>query len=194
MTSTPSLRYLLFVAAWLTVGGGATSAEPIKVATLQRLLQEAPSHELHFTETRESPWLKAPVLSSGTMKATDTALEKRVEEPRREIWRLLADRAQQVDPDTGATKEISFRNAPAAAALANALRDVMAGDLAALDKDFELVTSGDERAWTVQLTPRAADVSRTLERLELQGSQGRLQLLVVLESQGGRTTTRLNHD
>ena len=58
---------LYLVAAWLTVSGGATSAEPIKVATLQRLLQEAPSHELHFTETRESPWLKAPVLSSGTM-------------------------------------------------------------------------------------------------------------------------------
>jgi hypothetical protein len=176
------------------MSGGAASAEPIKVATLQRLLQDAPRHEVHFTETRESPWLKAPVLSSGTMKATDTALEKRVEEPHREIWRLLADRAQQVDPDTGATKEVSFRNVPAAAALANALRDVMTGDLAALEKDFELVTAGDDRAWTMQLTPRAADVARTLERLEVQGSEGRLQLFVVVESQGGRTTTRLVHD
>jgi hypothetical protein len=97
----------------------------------------------------------------------------------------------QWESDAGATKEILFADTPAVAALANALRHVMAGDLAALDKDFQLVTDGTQRLWTVRLTPRNTGISRTLRQLDLQGSNGQLLVLIVLESRGERTTTRL---
>ena len=41
---------------------------------------------------------------------------------------------------------------------------------------------------------RRPEVSRTLERLDLQGSHGQLLVLVILETQGDRTTTRIVHD
>jgi hypothetical protein len=173
---------------------GVASAAPMTAATLQRLLQEAPRRDVRFTETRESQWLAAPVQSSGVMKASATVLEKRVEQPRRETWRILHDRMQLVSADSAAPREFVFKDVPALAALAGALRKAMAGDLVSLDKDFELTVAGDERLWTVQLKPRHDDVGRYLKELELQGTQSRLQVLVVLESQGDRTTTHLLHD
>lgn len=182
------------VLAALLACNAATGAQPITAAALQRLLQATPPHEVRFTESRESPWLAAPMQSSGTLKATATMLEKRVERPRHETWRILPDRMQLLAPDSSLTKELLFRDAPAMAALASALLDVMAGNLSALEQDFRLAVAGDESLWTVQLTPRRPDVARTLKQLELQGSHGRLLVFVVLESQGERTTTQLVHD
>lgn len=178
---------LALVLGW----AGLAGAQPITVAGLQRLLQDAPKRELRFHETRESPWLSAAVESSGSLKSSATMLEKRVEQPRRETWRILDDRMQLTVPGSTDVKQFLFSQAPAVAALANALRQVMAGDLQALEKDFALAPGGDERLWTLQLTPRRADIARFLKQLELQGTGVHLQVIVILESQGDRTTTRL---
>jgi hypothetical protein len=192
-----SRRLISIRLAWLALLlplAGAASAQKIDAATLQRLLQATPRHDVRFTESRESPWLAAPVQSSGTLSADPAVLEKRVDKPRRETWRILKDRMQWNSPESGATKDILFDQVPAAAALANAMRNAMAGDLAALDKDFRLAFDGDAGLWAVQLTPRRPDVSRSLKQLELQGTRGRLQAIVVLEPRGDRTITRLLYD
>ena len=172
---------------------GIASAQAITATALQHLLQDAPQRDARFTETRESPWLQAPVEASGTMTSTAAALEKRVEHPRRETWRIMPDRMELVAAD-GARKEFRFDQVPAIAALANATRHVMAGDLQALQKDFRVTLNGDEREWTVQLKPRDPEVTRYLKQLELQGSRGRLQVIIIEESRGDRTTTRLAYE
>lgn len=176
--------------AWFVIA----AAQPITVAGLQRLLQEAPKRELRFRETRESPWLAAPVEASGSMKSSATMLEKKVEHPRHETWRILDDRMQLVAPGSTTPKQFMFSEAPAVAALANALRHVMAGDLQALDQDFRLVPGGDERLWTLQLTPRRQDIARFLKLLELQGSGPHVRVIVILESGGDRSTTHLTSE
>jgi hypothetical protein len=170
------------------------AAQPITVAGLQRLLLEAPKRELRFRETRESQWLSAPVVSGGSMTSSATMLEKKVEYPRRETWRIRDDRMELIVPGSTAARSLMFSEAPAVAALADALRHVMAGDLQALDKDFRLLPGGDERQWTLRLTPRRHDLARFLQQLELQGTGPHVQVIVVLESQGDRTTTRLTSE
>lgn len=182
------------LAAWLLAASTFALAEPVSVASLQRLLKDTPRHELRFQETRDSPWLAASIESTGTLSVTPAMLEKRVQTPRRETWRILDDRMQWVAPAGGAGKDILFSQAPAVAALARALRNAVAGDLQALDKDFRLVPGGDERLWTLQLTPRSNDISRHLKQLELQGTGKLLQVIVIVEAKGDRTTTRLLHD
>src|SRR5450631_3868359 len=147
---------LTYVGVLLNVVG----AQTLSVAGLQHLLQGAPHADVKFTELRESRWLAAPIESSGTMRSNATLLEKRVEQPHLEIWRILDDRMQVSMPGSDSIKEILLDQAPAAAALAITLRRVMTGDLDALTKDFQLELSGDEREWDVQLTPRHADVAR----------------------------------
>ena len=181
------MAWLVLLLSWL----GVATAQAITVAGLQRLLKEAPTRELRFSETRESQWLSAPAESSGSMRSGATMLEKEIELPRRETWRILDDRMQLITPGSTVAKQFMFSESPAVATLAGALRHVMAGDMQALDKDFRLLPSGDERLWTLQLSPRREDVARFLRYLELQGNAQHLQLIVVVESNGDRTTTRL---
>lgn len=185
--------------AWLVRLGvllsfaGAAFAQALSLSHLQRLLQDAPHADVRFTELRESRWLAVPIESSGTMRSTATMLEKRVELPRPETWRILSDRMQMSAPGSDGVKEILLDPHSAAAALANTLRHVMAGDLDALNNDFRLELSGDEREWFLQLTPRYPNVARQLKQIGLQGARRRLSVIVTLESQGDRTTTRLHY-
>lgn len=181
------------LAAALLAAAGAAAAQAFGVAALQRLLQDAPSRAVRFNEIRESPWLDAPVQASGTLRASAGVLEKIVEQPRRETWRILDDRMQRVD-GPASTKEIRFADVPAMAALANALRSTMSGDLQALERDFAVTLSGDAQRWTLQLKPRRSNVAQHVKHLELRGTRGRIELIEILESRGERTTMHLIHD
>jgi hypothetical protein len=157
---------------------------------LQRLLRSRPPHSVTFVEQRESPWLSAPVSSRGTLRMTGTALEKHVESPRQEDWRMLPDRLQWSGPG-GAHKEILFSQVPALAPLSDVMRNVVAGELVPLQRDFRIELNGDESAWRALMTPRTPEVSRLLESVELQGTGGQLQVIIIVERGGQRTTTRL---
>ncbi|MEJ6022745.1 LolA-related protein [Ramlibacter sp. PS4R-6] len=169
----------------------AGPAWALTMPELQRQLQAAAGRTVAFDEERESPWLASPVFSKGTMRSTPDALEKRIETPHRETWRLLADRIEWTGGEPAARKEILFTQAPALAPIADLMRNIVAGDFASLDRDFRIELSGDANAWRVKLSPRQAKVSRALAGVELQGAAGRVQVIVVNETNGQRTTTRL---
>lgn len=191
-----ALLLRLILASVLLPLSAAFSAEApaFDLDALQRLLRASSRPELRYTESRESPWLSAPAVSSGTMVMRPGLLEKRVETPRRETYRLLVDRLQidSAGPDQAVTtKEMTFAEMPAIAALAHSLRLVLAGDLAALRPQFDITLDGQPTLWTVRLVPRSTQVSRTLQQIDLQGSQGQLMVIVTQEARGERTTTRL---
>lgn len=175
-----------------------SAAHAFGVADLQRLLRAAPAPGaagIAFHELRESPWLAAPVESRGSLHSTPALLEKRLVSPRREVWRIRADRIEWSDPgaaDAAAPRQILFSDAPGVATLAGALRRIVGAELLALEADFRIETGGDERVWTARLVPRDAGVARKLEAIELQGTGARLRVIVVVERQGERTTTRLD--
>lgn len=159
---------------------------------LQGMLQSVPTAQsVPFLEVRESPWLAAPIESRGTLHSKSDRLEKRVEEPRRETWLILADRLEWEGSDGAGNKQILFSGAPAIAALAEALRSVIAGDLVSLESKFRIDVRGDEKVWTAQLLPRSQEVARSIDYLELRGVGGQLQVIIIAERQGDRTTTRL---
>ncbi len=176
-------------ALWAGTAGHVAAADGLTAAQLERLLQSSPRASAPFEETRESPWLSVPATSRGTMHSTPRALEKRVESPRQETWRMLPDRLEL--SAGGSTKQITFVQAPALAALSDVMRRVISGEITALERDFRIELSGDERVWRAQLTPRAADVARHISTVELQGTGARLQVVIVSQRQGERTTTRL---
>jgi len=175
------------------VGMSAASANALTVPELQRLLKSGGLESVAFEESRESPWLAAPVKSRGTMHSRPGLLEKRIVSPRVETWRLKPDRMEWIGPDGVTSRQILFVDAPALAALANALRLIVAADLAALEADFRIAVQGDERQWTVRMHPRSAEVGRHVDYLELQGASSGMQTLVIVERQGERTTTRFQN-
>jgi hypothetical protein len=196
MTANLFARYLSL--CFVLFGGGMGSAHALTAGELQRLLQSAPAADISFVEQRQSPWLTEVLESRGTVRSLPQGgLEKRVESPKQEIWRLLPDRmewrsmAPSADNSTGNTsKQILFSKAPALGVLSDAIRHVVAGDFPALERDFKVVVQGDAKQWTAHLQPQSTEAVRYLDRLEMQGSGSRLLTLVVVERKGERTTTR----
>ena len=176
--------------AWAGLLCVALDAFALTAVDLQHLLKANARPSVTFEEVRESPWLAAPAVSKGSMRMTADGLEKRVDSPRRETWRLLADRVEWQGAD-GRVSQILYRQAPALGALAGVMRRVIAGDVVALQRDFNVELAGDEHAWRAQLIPRDAQVRSQLESVEVQGTGGAVQVLVVVDRQGEKTTTRL---
>ena len=190
LSNLRNLRLLLAWAALLILGASGWTQD-ISAVKLERLLRAQPKSEVYYDEVRESPWLLAPAMTHGILRATEKALEKRVLSPRAETWRLLEDRAEWVGADGTNRKEIVFKQAPGLQVLADVSRRAMLGDLSALSRDFDITIRGDDRIWAVQLNPRTPIVARHIESVELQGTGDGLKALIVSEKQGERTTTRL---
>jgi hypothetical protein len=195
MTANPVARYL---SLWFVLFSGCMgAAHALTAGELQRLMQSAPVVDIPFVEQRQSPWLAEAVESRGTVRSLPQGgLEKQLEFPKREIWRLLPDRMEwkslaSTGDNTGNTsKQILFSKAPALGVLSDAIRHVVAGDFPALERDFKVVVEGDAKQWTAQLQAQSTEAVRYLDRLEMQGSGSRLLTLVVVERKGERTTTR----
>jgi hypothetical protein len=195
MTANPVARYL---SLWFVLFSGCMgAAHALTAGDLQRLMQSAPVVDIPFVEQRQSPWLAEAVESRGTVRSLPQGgLEKQLEFPKREIWRLLPDRMEwkslaSTGDNTGNTsKQILFSKAPALGVLSDAIRHVVAGDFPALERDFKVVVEGDAKQWTAQLQAQSTEAVRYLDRLEMQGSGSRLLTLVVVERKGERTTTR----
>jgi len=187
------MKLMRTVLLQLALGPLGAPAFAWSLPELQGLLQAQPARALAFEEVRESPWLAAPRTSRGTLHSSAQGLEKRVSEPRAETWRLLSDRMEWVGAEGQPARILRYADAPAVAALAGALRLAVAGDLGALQDDFRIELGGNASLWTARLGPRRPEVARSLDHLELQGTQGRLQVIIVHERSGERTTTRLQH-
>lgn len=172
------------------MGWGASAAQTLTTSELQRLLQSVPPADMRFQEQRQSPWLAAPVESRGTVRSLTQGLEKQIESPKQEIWRLLPDRLEWRGPDGAGNKQILFTQAPALAVLSNAMRHVVAGDLLALERDFRITLQGDVKSWTAHLQPQTPEATKYLDYLQMQGAGSQLLVLTVVERKGERTTTR----
>jgi hypothetical protein len=175
----------------LALGCGALVPQlafALSVPELQQLLKADVRAQVSFREIRESPWLAAPVVTQGTMRSTANALEKKVDSPVSETWRLMDDRVERRAAD-GQTQSISFQRAPALGALSETLRSIVAGDLAGLARDFDIRLEGDAHAWHAILAPRAAAVRQQLQSIEVQGAGGTVHTLIVIDREGEKTTT-----
>lgn len=172
--------------------GMTASAAGFGLDELEQRLRADTRREVRFHETRESPWLATPAESRGTLVASpDGSLEKRVETPRPETWRLRQDRLERIGPDGEIVGTVSYENFPALGIMARAMREGIAGRLDALQGEFTLRLQGTPERWTLELLPRAAAASRHVERVELQGDATGLRTLVVVERNGARTSTYL---
>ena len=105
--------------------------------------------------------------------------------------RNVADMSDRMQVSTQDPTGKESAREPPRARHGRALRRVMAGELPALNEIFGRA-SGDEHDW-VQLTPRDQDVARRLRQIDLQGAGRRLSVIVIVESEGDRTTTRLQY-
>lgn len=181
-------KIFLLLILYLT-STGAQSNSSLTIERLEQLLKLNKSHVLEYQETRESPWLQAPIVSEGTMALHPPMIEKKARLPRSQTWRLQIDHMEMINSE--GSQRIYFSQSPQVGTLANAIRGVVTGELSALLVDFNIDVKGDETSWSVKLKPRTEDASKYLSQIEFDGTDSFVSKIVVVEPQGEKTTTIL---
>ncbi|RAI58312.1 LolA-related protein [Roseicella frigidaeris] len=164
----------------------AAPAAPLGLAALLRRFAAIPRSEARFTETKAIPELDLPLPSEGRLawQAPDR-LEKRTTSPIEEVLRVAGDRLVYERPDRGIRQEFDLDDQPEMRALVEAIRGTLAGDLAALQRHYEIgFAARPEEAWQMTLVPRSLRVRAAVQRILVSG-RGPQVLRVETEGQGG---------
>lgn len=181
---------LLFAVALMAADARAQDAE------LQRLfatLAARGERSVQFVERRHSALFRSPPAVRGTLRFVPPGrLEREVTGPPRE--RVAIDGEQvtvhTVDADGRQTvRRLSLASQPQLAALADALRAILAGDVAALARQFEVRLLVPPPRWQAQLLPHDAQLPVT--RIRLAGTEARLERIEIVEGSGDRVEIEL---
>lgn len=143
-----------------------------------------------FTEERAIPELDVPLPNSGTLfwRAPDR-LEKHTLSPFEERLTMDGGRLTYERPDRGIRRDFSLSEQPEMAALVEAVRSTLAGDLATLRRHygvgFEGVAGG---AWRMVLHPLAFRVRGAVQRIVV---TGRGAEVTGVDTEGGGGVSRM---
>jgi hypothetical protein len=161
----------------------ASCAELEWPALLARLNQPLPA-TVDFTEVRFSALLSKPLISSGQMiykGAND--MERHVTQPYREDTAINGE-SVAVQREGKPTRKFSLDRAPELRSLLTSIAALIAGDGAALSKDFTANVTGNETAWSLELTPVDPRVRKRLTTIKIQVQRDTPRCLVMQSANG----------
>ena len=175
------------VAVLLTIATTiASAADPGTDALLDRLARPAPE-TTPFVEVRYSALLTEPLVVAGELEyRADGALVRRVQEPYRETTTLLGENVT-VERDGSRPRSFSLDRAPELRGILNSFGAMLKGDRATLEQHFEIVSSGSENAWRIDLVPRGEKLRERLARVRVDGHADRANCMTMEEPDGDAT-------
>jgi len=139
--------------------------------------------EAEFSEKKYLSVLKQPLESSGLLiyDAPDH-LEQRTTLPRPQS--VVLDHGTVTMHIGQRERVLRLADYPQLAPLIDSIRATLAGDRAALERVFELDFSGTLEHWQLRLEPRAAPLTATLKRIDMQGQRDAVHEVQVWQSDG----------
>jgi outer membrane lipoprotein-sorting protein len=181
-------------AAW------AMGAEPAAAGAwdLQRLMRELgqiKSAKATFVERKQIAILNAPLESSGTLLYVAPArLEKHTLVPRAESLVLDGDRVTLENKAQNQRRTLSLQQYPEIGALVESLRATLAGDLATLQRYFQVALEGSESQWRLILKPGEPGMQRIVSEIRISGSGNWVSGIEIVETQGDRSVMTITRD
>jgi outer membrane lipoprotein-sorting protein len=172
---------------------GAAAAEKREVVDLDSLLRgcaKMPGMTARFAEAKQIALLSVPLHSAGTVYfARGRGLVRHTTEPAKQS--VLVTDKEVVLWDGKATRRMNLASSSAVETFARAFALILAADRPALEKRFDLrFRTGEAGAWSLALTPKAAELARVISSIELEGRGLVLSVLRVREANGDLSTTR----
>lgn len=193
----PARRPILAGLAALLLSGIALPAPAAESWGLEDLLArfaKIAASSAHFTETREIGMLTTPLESSGTLTyRRPDFLEKRTLQPQPEGLRLEGDRLTLTQAD-GASRTLSVSAMPEIQTYVESIRATLRGDVPTLMRFYEVALEGTLQDWRMQLTPRAEEARRTVQRIVIAGRDATIRRMEVLQADGDRSIMTIQPD
>ena len=146
--------------------------------------------QVSFVEQQFLSMLKRPVESYGELTYdAPNRLEKRTIEPRPET--LLVD-GEVVTVQRGRRSHVlDLKAYPQLLPFIESIRATLAGDRAALERLFRVEFTGSEMRWTLALTPRDAQLAKTVAEIRIDGSRDELSRVEIRQPDGDRSLMTL---
>jgi hypothetical protein len=160
------------------------------IPRLMAALAANPGGRAQFVEKKYLAVLDAPIESSGELVyVAPERLERHTARPRAESMVLDGD-ALSLTRD-GRTLNLRLRDYPEAAAFIASIRGTLAGDRAALERNFALSLSGTAARWTLTLLPSDARLASLVLRISVEGSGGQVRQVDILQADGDRSVLQI---
>lgn len=158
---------------------------------LMRLLASHPGGKVRFVETKYLAVLDKPLVARGEMTYTPPGkLEKRTLSPKQET--LLLERDVLTLERDKQKLSISLARQPEALAFVDSIRGTLAGDRAALERNYSLHLAGQTDKWVLTLLPRDQKIAAFVQRITVRGSQRQTRQIEYLQADGDRTELALD--
>ena len=187
MTSGARLAGLLAAAVALLAGSAADAAE-WGLQQLMRELGQVKSAKARFVERRDIAILAQPVESSGMLLYTaPDRLEKHTLSPRAESLVLERDRLTIESKALGQRRTFALREHPEIGAFVESIRATLAGDLAALNRYYQVGLEGTESGWQLALKPTDARMRGVVSGIRVEGRRDAIVSIEITETNGDRS-------
>lgn len=179
---------LLVLLLALAPAVGRAQETPWNLAALVAALAQQKALTVRFSEERRLQYLTEPVRLEGTLSFDPPdRLEKRVLRPKRERMTVEGDLIT-IETVPGDPKvRVFLSDYPALGAFVTALRALLSGDPADLERVFLPALAGTEEAWSIRLTPRLPEVRGRVSEIHISGAGRRIASIDILETGGDRS-------
>jgi Outer membrane lipoprotein carrier protein LolA-like len=161
--------------------------------SLDQLMQRLARVEVDratFSETKYLAMLNRPVESSGELYyAAPHRLEKRTLLPKPET--LILDRGALVIERGRKKRHLSLQQHPELAAFIDSIRATLAGDRAALERNYRLSLDGTAEQWTLLLIPLDANILAVVERIRMTGTGDAVQRIDIIQADGNYSVMQI---
>jgi hypothetical protein len=162
---------------------------------LMRGLSQVKAVKAKFVERKHVAVLTAPLEMSGTLEyEAPGRLIKTTLKPEPEKMTLENDRLT-VETRKGTQTQrrtLSLRDYPALWALVECIRGTLAGDLAALQRFYQVELEGGESKWRLVLKPIDPAVQAYLKEMRITGSADWISGIEILQSDGDRSVMQIS--
>ncbi|AHJ64394.1 Hypothetical protein GbCGDNIH4_0034 [Granulibacter bethesdensis CGDNIH4] len=161
---------------------------------MARLAQVETSHA-HFREEKTLSQLTKPIISEGSLfYQRPDRLEKTITSPSPETLRVTGDTLVLIHPPEP-PHTIDLTTQPALGALVDTVRGALSGNLATLEKHYQIVyesLGGD--AWRLILKPIDGHISGFVSIIRMDGIGNKLRQTDTVQANGDRSIMQITPD
>ena len=164
----------------------ASASAAFDVGQLMSDLAKHKGGRAKFTEKRFLAVLDKPVVATGEMTYTPPdRLEKRTQTPKVET--LTLDKDLLTIEREKQKLSINLANQPEALAFVDSIRGTLAGNRAALEKNYALHLAGSSDKWVLTLLPSDQKIATLVQRITVSGTKNQVRSIEYLQADGDRS-------
>ncbi len=149
--------------------------EPWGLMQLMQSMAAVKSADANFTERKTLAVLNTPLVATGTLTyhAPDK-MDKITLSPVPERFALDGTSITVTSGADQQTHKFSTADAPQIEGLTEGILGTLAGDLAALERVYDVQLSGGPEGWQLVLLPKNADIKKMIDWIAIRGAQNRI--------------------